>query len=158
MKKFESWLDKGTEKILGKPEYANKKFKIMNNALPQKMSEVLLDFAAPLLDAIDKSDKVVLESTIKMATFMWNYAVISSGQYPKILTKSLVNQVKTTVENQIGNDPIFRTFLAILMERKKSLYPDNNRMIVDFNVNWDRNGDTFHLTVLSPGYYLTVKD
>ena len=61
----------------------------LKNALPQKMSEVLLDFAAPLLDAIDKSDKVVLESTIKTATFMWNYAVISSGQYPKILTKSL---------------------------------------------------------------------
>ena len=123
----------------------------LKNALPQKMSEVLLDFAAPLLDAIDKSDKAVLESTIKTATFMWNYAVISSGQYPKILTKSLVSQVKATVENQFGNDPIFRTFLAILMERKKSLYPDNNRMIVDFNVNWDRNGDTFHLTVLSPG-------
>ena len=122
----------------------------MKNALPQKMSEVLLDFAAPLLDTIDMRDKAVLEPTIQIAIFIWNYAVIVSGQYPKTLTKGMVGQVKALVENRRSNDPVFRTLLAVLLERKKSLYPDNNRMIVDFNVSWDKKGENMHLTVFSP--------
>ena len=147
---FKSWLDKGTEKILSKPEYANKKFAIMKNALPQKMSEVLLDFAAPLLDTINMSDKAVLESTIQTAVFIWNYAIIKGGHYPKTLTKRMADQIKTLVEKQLSCDPDFRMLFTILLDRKKSLYPDNNRMIVDFNISWDKKDETMHLTVLSP--------
>ena len=150
MKKFKSWVDMGTEEILKKPEYTGKKFQVIKNALPLKMSGVLLDFAAPLLDAIDMRDRTILESTIKAAVIIWNYAIMKSGQYPKILPHVLVKHVKKSLEHQFSMEPDFEILTNTLLERKKSLYPDNNRMIVDFNISWDKNGENMHLTVLSP--------
>ena len=150
MLKFRSWLDNGTDKILRKPEYANKEPKIIKNALPQKMSEVLLDFAAPLLESIDMSDRFVLKSAIQTDIFIWNYSIIDSGFQPKTLTGNTADSVKNMVEKQFCRDPMTRIMIATLLERKKTLYPDNNRMIVDFDMSWDKKGENMHLTILSP--------
>jgi len=150
MREHRTWLDKGTDKILKKPEYANKNFKMVKNALPQKMSEILLDFAAPFLESIDMSNRIALKSAVKMAVFIWNYSIIDSGCQPKNIDDSTVNSVKQLVKKQLYNDPIGRVVITTLLERKKVLYPDNNRMIMDFDVSWDKTGENVHLTILSP--------
>jgi hypothetical protein len=126
------------------------KITIMKNALPQKMSEVLLDFAKPLLESIDMSDERVLEPALQMAVFIWNYAVIKSGHSPKTLGDGFTREIKRTVKARRSSDPIFRTVLETLLERKKSLYPNNNRMIADFNIRWDNIGKDMKLTVICP--------
>ena len=150
MQEFKTWLDKGTDKILNKPEYANKKFKIVKNALPKKMSEVLLDFAAPLLESIDMSDRLAIKSAIQMAVFIWNYSVIESGCQPDRLSGTTVKSVKQLVEKRFRSDPIGRVVLDTLLERKKTLYSENNRMIIDFDMSWDKRGENMHLTIFSP--------
>ena len=47
------WLDAGIERMTKKPAYAKANTTILKNALPEKMSAVLLNFAKPLLDEID---------------------------------------------------------------------------------------------------------
>lgn len=150
MPEYKSWVDKGTAKIWGKPEYANRNYTVIKNALPEKMSTVLLNFAQPLIETVDMSDKLVAKSTIQMATFIWNYAVIKSGETSASLPDALITMVVNEVEKQQKNDPIFKSVIDDLLERKISLYPDNNRMISDFDISWSNNGASMHLTVFTP--------
>jgi hypothetical protein len=96
------------------------------------------------------SDRRACRDAVEMAAFYWNYIIIDSGNQPKTLGCNLVDSVKQLVEKQLCSDPLFRVMLSILSESKKSLYPDNNRMIADFNLSWDEKGETMHLTVMSP--------
>ena len=71
------WLDAGIENMLKNPAYAKSNTTILKNMLPQKMSAVLLDFAKPLLDAIDLSDETTLRSAIMVAVTIWNYTILN---------------------------------------------------------------------------------
>ena len=86
--KNKTWLDKGTENIIERnPFFVNKT--IFKNAHPQKMSEVLLDLAMPLLDEIDKSNKKDVEAIIEMA--------IMAGISDTIFMKSTVAMATQSV-------------------------------------------------------------
>jgi len=151
MKKPKTWLDKGTEKILKKPEYANKKLNLVQNGLPYKMSEVLLDFALPLTEYIDKSDRRAFRSAIQTAIYIWNYAIIDSGRQWKTIKDSTADGVKSLVNELFNTSAVGIVVMTTLLERKKSLYPDINTMIPDFDLSWDKKGEYMHLTVFSAG-------
>jgi len=149
MPQKKSWLDKGIESIIKKdPVYADKI--MMKNALPQKMSEVLLDFAKPLLDEIDPHNKKALNSAILTAVTVWNKIVHIERQTPsdsfadRLNRKSMMVMYRRAFKGDIGE-----SVLAALQERKQSLYPDNKCRIVDFDINWDDPEYTYHLTVMS---------
>ena len=146
MPKNKTWLDNAVERIASKPEYAGKT--ILKNTLPQKMSGILLDFAKPLLDAIDMSDRLALESAIKMAATVWNYSVVidkpSGGFTGGLNKKSMESMVAKAFSGNIGE-----SVLMALLERKKALYPDIRHGIADFEVKWNSTGTQFHLTVMS---------
>ena len=148
MPKNKTWLDNAVERIASKPEYAGKT--ILKNALPQKMSGVLLDFAKPLLDGIDMSDRLALESAIRMAATVWNYSVVmdkpTGGLTGRINKKSLEARVAKAFSGNIG-----QSVLKTLLDRKKALYPDNLHGIADFEVKWNPSGSQFHLTVMANG-------
>ena len=134
--------------MASKPEYAGKT--ILKNALPQKMSGVLLDFAKPLLDGIDMSDQFVLESALRMAVTVWNYSVAvdkpSGGLADRLNKKSMEVMVAKAFSGNIGEN-----VLKTLLDRKKALYPDNMYGIADFEVKWNPDGSQFHLTVMATG-------
>ena len=123
---------------------------ILKDILPKKMSETLLDFAKPLLDGIDMSNRLALESAIKMAVVVWNYSVImdkpSGGLVNRLNKKSLEVMVAKAF-----SDPIGKGVLRTLLERKKALYPDNLHCIANFEVKWNPDGSAFHLTVMATG-------
>ena len=98
MSKKNKWLDAGIERMTEKPAYSKANTTILKNALPEKMSAVLLDFAKPLLDEIDLTDDVVLKSTIMMAMTIWNYSIVIDGKAPKgIVDTSLQSSIKEAV-------------------------------------------------------------
>ena len=146
MSKNKTWLDNAVERIASKPEYKGKT--ILKNTLPQKMSEVLLDFAKPLLDGIDMSDRLALESVIKMAATVWNYSIVmgkpSGGIISRLHKKSIEAMVAKAFSGNIGE-----CVLKTLLDRKKALYPDNKHAVADFEVKWNSDGSQFHLTVMS---------
>jgi hypothetical protein len=146
MAKKKTRLDKGIE-LLSKSGSLDGKT-ILKNALPQKMSEVLLNFAAPLLDEIDVSDEKVLCATLKMATIVWNYAVAKDKPAINSSDKRVFELLKLTV-TQAFSDPVGKEVLRTLLDRKKLLYPELMLKIADFNLNRDDASGEFHLTVVS---------
>jgi len=113
------------------------------------MSAILLDFAKPMLDEVDLTDEVVLKSTIMMAMTIWNYSIVIDGNAPKgIVDKSLQSSIKAAVRNACQGS-IGEIVLLELLNRKKVLYPDNYKIIGDFDINWNKSKTEFHLTVLT---------
>lgn len=58
-------LDEGIRRILGEQAHDGKV--ILKNTRPEKMSEVLADFAKPLLEGIDQLSKAALKATFTTA-------------------------------------------------------------------------------------------
>jgi hypothetical protein len=144
-----NWLDAGIERMTKKPAYAKANTTILKNALPEKISAVLLNFAKPLLDTVDLTDDAVTKSTIMMAVTIWNYSIIIDGKAPKgIVDTALQTSIKTAVKSACQG-PIGERVLFELLNRKKALYPDNYKIIGDFDINWNKSKTEFHLTVLT---------
>jgi hypothetical protein len=72
--KKKSWLDKGIDSLAADHAYDGKI--IVKNMLPQKMSEVLLDFAHPLLDAVSPFDEDMFRAVLRIAIIIWNYSIL----------------------------------------------------------------------------------
>ena len=144
------WLDAGIEKMLKNPAYAKANTTVLKNMLPQKMSAVLLDFAKPLLDMIDLSDETATRSAVMVAVSIWNYSIINNKNVPTkpildgLDKKTIIATVEKAFRGHIGE-----RILTDLLSRKKSLYPDNNRLIGDFDLTWNKSKTEFHLTVFT---------
>ena len=108
------------------------------------MSEVLLNFAKPLFDGIDMSDRLALESAIKMAATVWNYSVVRDKPTGRLNKKAMEARVAEVFSGNIGE-----SVLKTLLERKKALYPDNLHGITDFEIKWNSADSQFHLMVMS---------
>ena len=141
-----SWLDSGIESITRNPAYEGKI--IVKNALPQKMSGVLLDFAKPLLDSFDQNDRIALKSAIQMSITVWNYSIVIGRENPSFADRINKKALKSMIARAFSGD-IGESVLSALLERKQSRYPENNRMIADFNIEWDDSQNSYHLTVMS---------
>ncbi|MDR2571092.1 MAG: hypothetical protein LBD23_12515 [Oscillospiraceae bacterium] len=50
---------------------------------------------------------------------------------------------------KICQEPIGERVMLELLNRKKALYPDNYKIIGDFDINWNKPKTEFHLTVLT---------
>ena len=143
-------LDDGLERMLKNPAYANSNMTIIKNALPQKMSAVLLDFARPLLDMIDLSDQTATKSAIMVAVGIWNYSIINDKRAPKRpLTDKLDKKMIKSMTEQAFQDSIGEWVFNELLTRKKTLYPDNYRIIGDFDLRWNESGSEFYLSVIT---------
>ena len=144
------WLDAGINNILKKPVYEKANTTILKNMLPQKLSAVLLDFAKPLLDITDLSDETATKSAVMVAVTIWNYSIINDENAPPntMINGLDKNLITSTIENAF-NGYIGERVFTDLLNRKKSLYPENHRIIGDFDLNWNKAKTEFHLTVLT---------
>ncbi len=146
MAKKKTWLDKGIDSLSKRGLLEGKT--ILKNSLPKKMSEVLLDFAKPLLDGIDTSDKRTLDAALKVAVTVWNYAVMSGKSAVDSTDAELKNLFNTIIAHGFS-DPIGKEVLRVLLGRKKQMYPELTLKIADFDLKWDSDGEEFHVTVIS---------
>jgi len=142
-------IDEGIEKILQDPKFAGKI--ILKDMLPIKTSTVILDFAKPLLDKIDCSNKKATETTIKKAIEIWNHiiaidkACIKDGQAGNKMYRSAVAEAgRQNLSFRISRKAYFE-----LLDRKEALYPDNNNFIIEHNVRWSDNDSMMHLAVVT---------
>jgi hypothetical protein len=92
------------------------------------MSEVLLDFAEPLLNTIDYDE--LFDDVISFAVICWNASFLPEKEQKKIIS-SLVDEVaKSDVLIRLSIEEDVR----MLLERKKRFFADDKRMVVNYKV------------------------
>ncbi len=108
------------------------------------MSEVLLEFANPLLDDSDSNKS--FRGKITMAAFCWNLALMPSNEQ-----KAEINKFMDEIS---GRDAIkcdsLQEILHVLVDRKKALFTHDNRLIVNYEIIQEKAGP--RLIVMSIPY------
>lgn len=106
----------------------------------RKMSEVLLDFARPLLDTVDDEG---FKNVIIFAALCWNVSFLPEPKQQKDL-KKIVDELSKP-------EPLMRPDLnawaKALLERKKAFFAADRRMVLDYRVVEEK--DSRHLFVTS---------
>ena len=105
-----------------------------------KLSDVIKEFAAPLLD--NSENEQASRTAIQVAIVAWNLALMSESEKEEALAE---------FEAMMDSDPVSRArrrqILESLVERKRTLYADDRR----FALNWSIHsppGDMLHFQVL----------
>ncbi len=92
----------------------------------RKMSEVLLDFAEPLLDGSE--DDTLYESIIGFAAICWNISLLDEKDQPWLMKKTVDELARVSKLPRFKAEDLVR----MLLERKRTLFADDNRMVADF--------------------------
>ena len=119
-------------------QHANKKLIVQTPSDGTKMSAVLESFAEPydnIYDPLEMRRKI-----LKFAMLAWNAAIMEDWKGVNIWEEHL--SILPTTER-----PIAREIITSLMNRKRLLFRDFNRLIVDFELI--ENGDEAYLSVVS---------
>jgi len=90
-----------------------------------KMSQVLQDFAEPLLEKLGEEE---FEAGMSLAALCWNLTFMPPKDQHK--------QIKSIIDALGKSDPLMRIeveeHIRMLMERKKALYANDRRIIIDY--------------------------
>jgi hypothetical protein len=109
----------------------------------EKMSEIIIDFAQPLMDAATSAAEQ--KKAISVAIIGWNLSLL-----PKELQPKQMSEIKKVLDSPKNSTQFSNEGLEIfnyLMARKKALFPGINRMVVDYELVETPKG--FHLQVVS---------
>lgn len=94
---------------------------------PKKMSQVLLDFARPLLDTVDDDG---FKNVIIFAALCWNISFLPEQKQHK--------ELQSVLDELSKSDPLMRPELEAwaktLLQRKKAFFADERRMVVNYKV------------------------
>jgi hypothetical protein len=99
----------------------------------KKMSEVLLEFARPMLDFVD--DDELYEEVINLAVVCWNLSFLPEHEQLakwKAITKE-------TGRAHLFSRPEIENWVWILLERKRTFFADDRRIVADFEVIDERD-------------------
>ncbi len=109
----------------------------------RKMSQVILDFAEPLLNKIDDNDDELFEEVLVLAAICWNLSFLPENEQKKNIL-SLVNEIaKSDVLHRLRVEDDIR----MLLERKKAFFADEKRMVVNYEIVEDKG--SHHLLTMS---------
>jgi hypothetical protein len=144
-----SRLDEGLKEMLKNPVFEGKT--IVKNMLPVKQSTVILDFAKPILDKIDMSNKSLLERKIKSAVEVWNSFIVIEkasetmlGENKHLQKLALAGSMQVKLVSRISRKDYYT-----LLKRKEELYPDNQHYIIEYNILWSDDDSEFSLSVIT---------
>jgi hypothetical protein len=106
----------------------------------RKMSEIILEFAEPLLDKAGQSTKNK-KKAIALAVVVWNITLMGN----------ISEQLENFIDQMSDEDPQFSDDLSLivnsLIQRKFDFYSDIQRMVLDYEIV--DLGDGIHLNVVS---------
>jgi hypothetical protein len=109
----------------------------------EKMSEVIMEFASPMLEK--STDDEMSRNIISFAILAWNLALHkergNDAAYQELHDMALSSYTDETGRQQ------FHHFLAMLLQRKREFFSDYKRFILDYELSFTR--DNMHLDVVS---------
>lgn len=105
-----------------------------------KMSEVIADFATPLLnEALDDSSA---EMAISMAVTCWNLSLLPQDEHDR-----MINDMKVKLSETKSDEKIVEDIARMFIERKKALFFHIKRLVVNYDVKFVDG--KLHLNVVS---------
>lgn len=105
------------------------------HGMKEKMSEVLLDFAEPLLEGIEDDDYKAMEKAIGFAAAVWNLSLM-----PKTEQKEELNDIlKIAAKDDPEMLNVAEGMVRMLLDRKEKYFPNNRRFIINYEFGM-RNG------------------
>ena len=121
-------------------------FELINNPPgTEKMSQVVLNFAEPIMNGLsdDDEDDVAFRNIIGLAIFVWNASLLPGKEREKALEQAF--------EFVAGSDAkdfaMLHHSIDALMKRKKKYFSKNKRFIVDYQITTSKRQR--HLYVVS---------
>ena len=105
-----------------------------------KMSEMILEYAEPLLENAQTEGE--MSAAIAFAIAAWNASYLPDKKW----RRSLVDCIVTEFDSPEGSRDLEDSMLA-MVDRKRALYADEDRVVHDFELTFD--GDQAHLSVIS---------
>jgi hypothetical protein len=119
----------------------NEDIKFLFNAKGEiNMSDAIKHLIAPF--SVDTSDYESFKGLVTLACIAWNTSLFPDEKREKVLIE-MMDVFEGSVEEQVETFNL----LGDLMERKRKLFPNVSRMIVEHKVT-DRGGD-FHVAIAS---------
>lgn len=111
----------------------------------KKMSDTLLEFAEPLLDPLVPNSEQ--EEMIALAASCWNLSLIPSEEKDEVIA-GLFSMFKKELRSKEHDflEPIIEEMLA----RKKELFPNDKRTIVEWNIEPMGDDDEFLSVAYTP--------
>ncbi|WP_434684885.1 hypothetical protein [Pseudanabaena minima] len=112
-----------------------------------KMSDVLKDFVSPYADIPQNMQEI--RHLIETAVTAWDLALMPEGERIIMLDKIFVSMIKKA-KKSIDKEDIAtsRALIEDLIDRKLKYFADNQRRVIDFQVE-DLGQDGYHLSVAS---------
>ncbi len=102
----------------------------------EKMSEVIEEFAGPLLEHCSRMDQ--RRGAIGLAVTAWNLSLLPDEEREKELSQHILPKT----------GPEMKDILTTMVKRKQALYRDIQRLILDYEIT-DKGKDALRLTVIS---------
>jgi|GEM_PF-725965 len=109
----------------------------------EKMSDVLEAFIEPYL--ADIADREEMLKLLAIASLSWNLALLPDKEQATELKKFIKGLTKDKRDPQLERE--MRKIIEGFVRRKKEVFPDNQRKILDFELKG--NKDNFYLSVVS---------
>jgi hypothetical protein len=107
----------------------------------RKLSEVIIDFAEPLLDALD--DDELFKNAIGCAIFCWNLSFLPEKKRQRQMRALVKKYDKSHLLTRFEAEH----YIRMLLERKRILFADDKRIVLDYKVVEEE--DHHHLYVMS---------
>lgn len=104
-----------------------------------KMSEIILDFAEPILKACHT--KELIKKAIALAIIAWNFSFFPDSERSKIMNETIMKFFSF----EIGKD--INYYIEMLIERKRKYFSKYQWVILDYQIS--HLGDRLHLAVVS---------
>jgi hypothetical protein len=104
-----------------------------------KMSEVLLDFVAPYMEAADSDEEV--KKLVLLGLLAWNIALLPAD----VREESLPSLIAEAVPADVAAG--FKEIIDHMIERKEKHFAENRRFVLAHH--WTMTGKGPHLSVVS---------
>ncbi len=104
----------------------------------KKMSDTLLEFAGPLIDPLAPYSEQ--EDKIALAASCWNLSLMPSEEKDEV-----IGGMFSRFKKELGSEGshLMDSFLGEMLARKKELFPNDKRAIVEWNIELLDDGDEF---------------
>jgi hypothetical protein len=113
---------------------------VVNPGNTEKMSDVILRFADPLLHG---ANGIVEKNVIRFAIGVWNASLLP----PPAQAEALQSIVAILPEDDHDARRELVAAMFMLLARKQTYFADNTRVILDYQIT--QSGDMLHLDVVS---------
>lgn len=146
-KRREAKKQKRKRKVKNKINSLRKSYKVIDS--PQgveMMSEVLEDYAAPLLEAANDYEQI--SRVIGIAAVFWNASVQATEAQAREKVQSYIDLSQNNDTGLSFEDSDFDMTFKFMFDRKQRLFSGNHRLIVNYEVS-DLGDGEYHIEVAS---------